>query len=177
MYNNPNNSPIITSVASTDLVQISDVSVNAGQPSRATVQNVVEAATGVFVANVTLTSAQILALFGTPVTVLAAPGAGKAYVIRNVYATKAAGTAYAGVATNEDIAIRYTNASGSIAATLEMTGFADSTAATQVVGVGANCLPVANAAMVAHMTTADIITGNSDFKLRIEYQILDVPAF
>lgn len=129
------------------------------------------------VAEVTLTSAQILALNATPITVLAAPGAGFVNIVKRVYATKAAGTAYAGIAAGEDLAIKYTDASGAVAATCEMTGFADSTSATQSLGVGASCLPVANAALVAHMLTGEITTGNSDFKLRIKYETVAVPAF
>lgn len=140
----------------------------------------VAAASGILplqVANVTLTSAQILALNATPISVLAAPGAGFANVPVSIYATKAAGTAYAGVAVGEDIAFRYTNASGAIVATLEMTGFADSTSATQGVAQGASNNVVANAAIVANMTTGEITTGDSDFKLTIYYRTFPVPAF
>lgn len=128
-------------------------------------------------ANVTLTSAQILALNATPISVLAAPGAGFANVIYSVYATKAAGTAYAGIAAGEDIAFRYTDASGAIVATLEMTGFADSASATQGVAQGTSNNVVANAAIVANMTTGEITTGTSDFKLTIYYRTFPVPAF
>ena len=125
----------------------------------------------------TLTSAQILALNATPISVISAPGAGFANIIKRVYATKAAGTAYAGIAAGEDIAFKYTNSSGDIAAQLEMTGFADSASATQSLAVGIDCLPVANAAIVAHMLSGEITTGDSDFKLRIEYETVAIPAF
>lgn len=129
------------------------------------------------VAEVTLSSAEVLALNATPITVLAAPAAGFANIIKRVTATKAAGTAYAGVAVGEDIAIRYTNASGSIAATLEATGFLDSTSATISHAVGGACLPVAAAAIVAHMTTGEVTTGDSPVKLRIVYETVPVPVF
>lgn len=128
-------------------------------------------------AHVTLTSAQILALNATPVSVLAAPGAGYVNVITMVHATKAAGTAYAGIATGEDIAFRYTDASGAIIATLEMTGFADSASATSGIAVGASNNTVANAAIVAHMTTGEITTGNSPFLFTIYYRTFPIPAF
>src|SRR5262245_32436968 len=64
----------------------------------------------------TRTSAQILALNATPITVLAAPGTGLTTVVKQALAYKPAGTAYAGVATTEDLALKYTNASGAIAA-------------------------------------------------------------
>lgn len=128
-------------------------------------------------AQVTLTSAQILQLNATPITLISAPGAGFVTVIDSVTASKAAGTAYAEVAIGEDIALKYTSAGGSVAATLEMTGFANSTAATITSAPGAASLPVANAAIVAHMLTGEITTGNSDFKLSIVYRTLPVPVF
>lgn len=128
-------------------------------------------------ANVTLSSAQILALNATPISVLAAPGAGFVNVIFSVHATKAAGTAYAGIAVGEDIAFRYTDASGAIIATLEMTGFADSASATSGIAVGASNNTVANAAIVAHMTTGEITTGNSPFLFTIYYRTFPIPAF
>ena len=129
------------------------------------------------VAEVTLTTAQILALNATAISVLAAPGAGFVNIIKRVTASKAAGTAYADIAAGDDIAFKYTNTSGATAATLEMTGFADSTAATLATTVGVAVLPVANAAIVAHMLTGEITTGNSDFKLRIVYETVPVPVF
>ena len=71
----------------------------------------------------TLTAAQALALNATPIEVLPAPGADKAYIVERVEVYKAAGTAYAGIATGEDLALRYTNGSGTILAQVETTGF------------------------------------------------------
>lgn len=123
---------------------------------------------------ITLTSAQILTLNATPVSVLPAPGAGFVNVITGVYVTKAAGTAYAGIAAGEDLAFKYTDASGSVAATVEMTGFADSVNATSAWGSlpATSAFPVANAAIVAHMLTGEITTGTSDFKIRLYYKTI-----
>lgn len=125
---------------------------------------------------VTITSAQLLALNATPITVLPAPGAGKAYVVERVEAYKAAGTAYAGIDAAEDIAIKYTNASGAVCATIETTGFLDqATAQTRTVaGVQTAMTPVANAVLVAHMLNGEITTGTSPLKLRITARIIDM---
>lgn len=122
---------------------------------------------------VVLTSAQILALNATPISLLPAPGAGLVNVVTGVMVTKVAGTAYAGIAAGEDLALKYTDASGSVAATVEMTGFADSTAATVAwAAPAATSFPVANAAIVAHMLTGEITTGDSPFVLRIYYKTI-----
>ena len=126
------------------------------------------------IVDVTLTSAEILALNATPITILAAPGAGLAYIVERVEAYKPAGTAYAGIAAGEDLTIKYTNASGTAVATLETTGFLDqATAQTRSVrGLSTDVTPVANAALVAHLLTGEITTGDTVIKLRIKVRIV-----
>lgn len=121
---------------------------------------------------VTLTTAQILALNATPITLLAAPGTGLTTIVRGVLAYKAAGTAYAGIALGEDLTLKYTNASGAIAAQIETTGFLDSASALMASGALPGGLVTTNAAIVAHMLTGEIITGTSDVILWIEYDIV-----
>lgn len=121
--------------------------------------------------NAVITSAQVLALNATPVTVLPAPGAGKYYIIEEFEIIKPAGTAYAGIATGEDLSLKYTDASGAVCGTAEMTGFADSTSTTVTFAKGASVIPVVNAAIVAHMLTGEITTGTSPFYLKIFYRI------
>ena len=127
---------------------------------------------------ITLTSAELLALNATPKTLLAAPGAGSALVFEGAtlfldYAT----TAYDGVAEGEDLTIRYTNGSGQLVATIETTGFLDQ-ATDQLRYVypatTAAITPVANAAMVLHLSTGEIATGDSPLKIQINYRV--VPA-
>lgn len=129
---------------------------------------------------VTLSSAQLLALNGTPITVISAPAANKAIVIDRVVAYKPSGTAYT-VAGNKDIVLRYTDGSGTILIGVETTGFLDQTTAQtryempqSAVGTGAvEVTPTAAAAIVAHMTTGEVTTGNSAVKLGIWYRTID----
>lgn len=130
-----------------------------------------------------LTSAQILALNGTPITLVPAPGAGRALVhFGTMLFLDYNSTAYDGVATGEDIAIRYTDGSGAIAATAEMTGWITLTADALLwvaggaapAATGGGVVAVANAPLVAHMTTGNIATGNSPVYGRIYY--MDLPS-
>ncbi len=132
------------------------------------------------VVDVELTSAEVLALNATPIEIVAAPGAGKAIVVVQAeamldYAT----TQYDGVAAGEDLALRYTDGTGTILAQFETTGFLDQAtdqvrvAGSQVPASGSNLTPVENAAVVAHMTTGEIATGDSPVKLRVRYRVVD----
>lgn len=135
--------------------------------------------------DVTITSAQVLALNATPVQVIAAPGANKAIVIDSLTCYKSAGTAYAAIAAGDDLQLRYTDGSGTILSGIEMTGFADQTTAqtriapalSAVGTVRVELTPTANAKVVAYMATGEITTGTSPFKLRIQYRVLDTVLY
>jgi predicted RecA/RadA family phage recombinase len=124
--------------------------------------------------DITITSAQLLALNATARQIVAAPGAGKAIVLIGVLGYKAAGTAYAGIAAGEDIAFKYTNSSGTSVGQMETTGFLDQTTAQvrYTPAVTTDHTPVANAALVAHLLTGEIITGDSDLVLRVFYRVV-----
>jgi len=128
-----------------------------------------------------ITAAQVLTLNATPVTVLASPGAGRFILPEFTIIYKSAGTAYAGIAVGEDLALRYTNGSGTILQVSETTGFLDqATAQTRVLNglqsAAATALaelnPTANAAVVAHMLAGEIITGNSPIRIRMFYRVV-----
>lgn len=130
------------------------------------------------VATVTLTAAQVNALNTTAIDVIAAPAAGKVIIIDSVEASKAAGTAYTGVGTTDDIQLRYTNSSGVVAATVEGTGLLDSTSATLSAAKGASgIIPVAGAKIVAFNAGDGVAAGDSDVKLLIQYRLVNVPVF
>lgn len=130
------------------------------------------------IANVTITATELKALNATPKTLVAAPGAGKAIIPVAIQAfLDYATTAYDGIAAGEDLAFKYTNASGTQLGSIEATGFLDASAdATRYVDMGpATAInPTANAALVAHMLTGEIATGDSPLKLRVHYRVIDV---
>ncbi len=128
-----------------------------------------------------VTSAQVLALFATPIAVVAAPGAGLALVPVRVAIHKPAGTAYAGIAAGEDLVLKYTNAAGAqVSSVIEATGFLDqATAQTRFAWAPASAgatagdiTPVANAAVVLHMLTGEVITGTSSLHVRVWYDVI-----
>lgn len=121
---------------------------------------------------VKITSAQLLALNATPVEIVPAPGAGNVIEFISAVVHKPAGTAYAGIAAGEDLAIKYTDGSGAqVNTSLETTGFLDQTTAQtrmtrQIV---TEFTPVVNAALVAQLLVGEITTGDSDLYVTINY--------
>lgn len=134
-------------------------------------------AAGNFRAEVTLTTAQVKALNATPITLVAAPGAGKAIVPTLITAfLDWNAAAYDGIAAGEDLVVRYTDGSGAAVATIEATGFLDATADAvrwALPTSTAAFTPVANSPIVAHMATGEIATGDSPLKVRVDYKIID----
>lgn len=128
--------------------------------------------------DVTISVAQMLALNATPIEVIPAPGAGYALVLDRVIAYKAAGTAYAAVHTDDDIAFKYTDANGAALAEIEATGFLDqATAQTRFAtsyraASAESSMAPTNTPIVAHMLNGEVTTGDSPLKLRLYYRIL-----
>lgn len=129
---------------------------------------------------VVVTSAQLLALFATPQTIVPAPGANKANVFVGALIRKASGTAYAGIAAGEDLSVKYTDASGVEVAQCEATGFLDQTTnqirwvRPQTAASGNSSItPIANSPLVLHMLTGEIITGNSDLEIEVHYRVVN----
>lgn len=126
-----------------------------------------------------VTSAQLLALFTTPVQIIPAPGAGRFILVHKWMAYKPAGTAYSGVAAGEDLTLKYTNASGAqVASPIEATGFLDQATAQTAWATSkgsadnatpASVLAVANAPVMAHMLVGEITTGNTGVFIKVWY--------
>jgi len=123
---------------------------------------------------VVITSAQLLALNATPKTLVPAQGSDTLIEFVSAVVTKPAGTAYAGIAAGEDLAIKYTNGSGAqVNTTLEATGFLDQTTAqTRITRqIVTEFTPVVNAALVLHLLTGEITTGNSPLVVTVHYRV------
>lgn len=127
-------------------------------------------------ASVTLTAAQVKLLNTTPITLVAAPGEGYALALDSAVLFLDYGTtAYDGIASGEDLEIRYTDGSGALVATIETTDFLGATAdALRYVQptTTAAITPVANAALVLYMATGNIATGDSPLKLKLYYRVI-----
>jgi hypothetical protein len=85
-----------------------------------------------------------------------------------------------GLLPGEDLAFRYTNGSGTIVAQIEATGFLDQTADQHRVAKPSDgttafieFTPTLNAALVAHMTSGEITTGNSPITIFVDYTVVD----
>lgn len=123
-----------------------------------------------------ITSAQVLALNGTPRTVVPAI-TGVAIIPIRFAIHKPAGTAYAGIGATEDLVLRYTNASGAVcSATMETTGFLDQASAQTRVAAGLSSgdfAPVSGAPIVLHLLNGEVTTGNSDLYVKVWFDVME----
>lgn len=134
--------------------------------------------------DVVIPASSVLTLNATPFELVPAPGATLGLVFEGMTIHKPAGTAYGGIAAGEDLSVKYTNAAGAEVGEAETTGFLDqATAQTRHVrphtaaSAISSITPVANAALVAHMLTGEITTGDSALHCRVYYRIVPMFAF
>lgn len=122
---------------------------------------------------VALTAAQTKALFATPIALVAAPGAGKIVAIDEIMAKNVFGTvAYTG---GNALEFRYTDGSGAkVTADIASTfiNIASGTAYRSVKGVTTELTPVANAAVVVRVPTADPGAGDGILTFTTRYRIV-----
>lgn len=127
--------------------------------------------------DVTIAAADVIKLNATPISLVAAPGAGKIVVpVMIQFFLDYGSAAYDGIASGEDLEVRYTNGSGALCATCEATGFMGATADAYrwvIPTTGAAVAGVANAALVLFMSAGEIATGDSPLKVRTHYRVID----
>lgn len=122
---------------------------------------------------VTLTAAQIIAMGTAPVSLIAAPGAGKCIIVDNItFKMVTTATAFTGGGAVE---FRYTDASGTkvtadIAAAVVTAGAG--TSFTNVRGIEASLTGTANAAIVVRSASAAFAAGTGSATLVIEYHVV-----
>lgn len=135
--------------------------------------------------DVVIPAAAVKTLNATPVTLVPGPGADKYLVFEGLHIYKPAGTAYSGIASGEDLSVRYVNGSGREVAQCEATGFlGQSTAQLRYVRPFAATSGDATGvdygggnfgqsyALVLWMSAGEITTGTSDLRCRTFYRIL-----
>lgn len=122
---------------------------------------------------VSLTAAQIIAMGTTPVSLVAAPGAGKCTIVDNITVkVVTTATAFTGGAAVE---FRYTDASGTkvtadLAAAVITAGAG--TSFTNVRGIEASLTCTANAAIVVRNGTAPFAAGTGTAVITIQYHVV-----
>lgn len=124
--------------------------------------------------DVTLTAAEILALFTTPKSLIAAPGANKFNEIISAALIMTYATAYTiGSATN--LELKYTDGSGAaITTAMAVTGILDQTAnQVRIMNkLATNVTPVVNAAVVLALAGANPTGGTSTLRVRGRYRVV-----
>jgi hypothetical protein len=121
-------------------------------------------------ATVTLTSAQILALNTTPVTLVAAQGA-NTYVQVIALAAKLDFNSVAYTGSNA-ANITYTNAAGAAATGTIASSFLDSASSAAITTIPVAVAPVVNSPIVVSVGTANPAAGNSTITFDVLYRVV-----
>lgn len=138
-------------------------------------------ATREYEATVTITAAQLRTLNATPITVIAAPGAGKYIdVICCHWFLDYGGVQMDAAAAGDTLVLKYTNGSGTAitdAVAGDTIGGATADYHTSVIRVP-ELIPVTNALVCAHINTGEwyAAAGTSELKALVRYRIITQPT-
>lgn len=133
-------------------------------------------------ATVEILAAAVATLNATPVTLIAAPGAGYYVDVHRIHwMLDHQGVDYDAAAAGEDLAVSYTNAAGDeVVSRVDHSGFGDASADAHAIVQAIDCVPVANAAVVAHLLVGEWYgaAGDGNLQAQIDYTIraLDLGA-
>lgn len=130
-------------------------------------------------ADVTVSSAELLALNATPKTIIPAPAAGTALIFEGAVLYMPYNSAAYVADIGDDLAFKYTNGSGLALGQVEATGFLTATS-NQVrwchkfnaASGDSSITPVAATPIVLQMIGTEVITGNSPLKVRAFYRVV-----
>ena len=128
-----------------------------------------------------LTAVQIRAGFSGPTELIAAPGAGYALLLEKLTVSKAAGTAFGGIAAGEDLIVVHSGGTDPLVTTIETTGFLDQTTdemriarAVDVSGTY-DLTALANTAIDYELLVGDITLGGP-VVFDLQYHVVDLTA-
>lgn len=124
---------------------------------------------------VRIPSAAVLTMNATPVSLVPAPGAGKAILVDSVRVGLVYGSAAYTCQAGEDLQFRYTNGSGDlVVATIDDAVFNGVTAIKGVIRRGSDAVLAANAPVVAFIATGEWADGDSDLVVVVQYQVVNI---
>lgn len=124
-------------------------------------------------ATVEISSAEILALFTTPKTLVAAPGAGNLLEFISLLLAYDYGTVVYTIGTATDLQVKYTDASGAAVSTTQaVTGMIDQATdqLRAIDKVGTTVTPVVNAALVLTLAVANPTLGDGTIHAKVAYR-------
>lgn len=119
------------------------------------------------VTQVTLTAAQIIAMNGTPVSLLPAPGAGLCYVVESIEFRFTAGTQFTGGG-----AVTFQYSGGAAVANTIAAAVITSASSSDTVRVGIDATATLNAALVVTNATAAFAAGTGTALITFAYRII-----
>jgi len=127
-----------------------------------------------FHTEVEISSAEILALFTTPKTLVAAPGAGKVLEFISLLLAYDWGTVAYTIGTATDLQVMYTDAAGAAVSTTQgVTDFLDQEAdqLRSLDKLEVSVTPVVNAPLVLTLGVANVTLGDSPIHAKVAYRV------